>query len=54
MNDDYLEKMKVVMKDAGWSQEQLAGKLGVSFASVNAWINGKSRPRSSMVKKIND
>ena len=28
----------------GWSQEQLASRLGVSFATVNRWENGHTKP----------
>ena len=44
--------LKDIMKTSGWTQEQLAGKLGVSFASLNSWINGRNKPRASMVEKI--
>ena len=27
------------------TQEQLAKKLGVAFATVNRWLNGKYKPR---------
>lgn len=34
------------------SQEALAAKLGVSFATVNRWENGKSEPRGRAMKAI--
>ncbi|MCP5046242.1 MAG: helix-turn-helix domain-containing protein [bacterium] len=34
------------------SQEKLAQKFGVSFATFNSWINGKSRPRKKALEKI--
>ena len=38
------EFLKEVRKQLGISQEDLARELGVSFATVNRWENGKSRP----------
>lgn len=34
-------------KRLGLSQEELAARLGVSFASVNRWENGKSKPQAA-------
>ncbi len=39
-----LELVKEVRRQLGISQEDLARDLGVSFATVNRWENGKSRP----------
>ena len=36
--------LKEVRKQLALSQEDLARELGVSFATVNRWENGKSRP----------
>ena len=36
--------VKEVRKQLSLSQEDLARELGVSFATVNRWENGKSRP----------
>ncbi len=38
------ELVKEVRKQLEISQEDLARELGVSFATVNRWENGKSRP----------
>lgn len=35
-----------------WTQEELARKLGVSFATLNSWINGRSAPRSKAEANI--
>jgi len=37
------ELVKEVRRQLGISQEDLARKLGVSFATVNRWENGKSQ-----------
>lgn len=36
--------IKEVRLQLGLSQEELAHALGVSFASINRWENGKSSP----------
>ena len=42
---DFKEKIKKVRIEIGYSQDQLARELGVSFATINRWENGKSEPR---------
>lgn len=44
--------LKGIMKTSGWTQEQLATKLGVSYPTMNAWVNGKSQPRQTMMERI--
>lgn len=34
------------------TQEQFAGKLGVTFTSVNRWENGRSKPSPLALKQI--
>jgi superfamily II DNA or RNA helicase len=41
---DYAQRIKKLRGRLGLTQTQLAEKLGVSFASVNRWENGQSRP----------
>lgn len=36
--------VKEVRRQLALSQEDLARKLGISFATVNRWENGKSQP----------
>lgn len=36
------------------SQEEFAMKLGVSFATVNRWENGKAIPNIKAMKKIDE
>jgi putative transcriptional regulator len=38
------EQIKKVRRQLGLSQEELAQALGVSFATVNRWENGKTTP----------
>lgn len=44
--------LKGIMKTSGWTQEQVAMKLGVSFPTMNAWVNGKTKPRAAMKERI--
>ncbi|MDK2899126.1 MAG: hypothetical protein PWQ10_313 [Patescibacteria group bacterium] len=41
---NYQKVLQQILAASGWSQEILANKLGVSFPTVNSWINGKSMP----------
>ena len=38
------ETVKKVREIKGYSQEQLAHELNVSFATINRWENGKTEP----------
>ncbi len=49
---DASEKIKLVQKAAGLTQEQIARKLGVTFASLNRWVNGRAVPRKEAQEKI--
>lgn len=42
--DNFPETVKEVRRQLGFSQEELAHALGVSFATVNRWENGKTLP----------
>ncbi len=46
------EKVRIIQKMAGLTQEKLAAELGVSFATLNSWINGKSIPRKKAQERI--
>jgi DNA-binding transcriptional regulator YiaG len=41
---DYPSLIKEVRRQLGLSQEDLARELGVSYATVNRWENGLSKP----------
>lgn len=45
-------QLKTIIKASDWSQEQLAGNLGVSFPTLNSWINERSQPRKKALLKI--
>lgn len=43
-NRDYPTLVKEVRNQLAISQEDLAREIGVSFATVNRWENGQSKP----------
>lgn len=50
--ENYSDKLKKILAASGWTQEILAAKLGVSFATVNSWTNGKSVPRDKAKEQV--
>lgn len=50
---DFSKKVKAVRQVLKLSQEELAHKLGVSFATINRWENGSYSP-SRLAKKAFD
>jgi len=50
--ENYGAKLQKILATTGWSQETLAGKLGVSFVTLNNWVNGKAEPRAQAKEKI--
>lgn len=46
------QRLTQIKKASGWSQEQLAVKLGVSFVTLNAWINERAVPRAKAQQNI--
>ncbi len=52
--ENEVDMLRAILKSSGWSQEQLASRLGVTFATVNAWLNNKSKPREIVKKRIRD
>ncbi len=49
---NYQEYLKSIIKASGWSQEQLASQLGVTFVTLNSWINSRSKPRAKALVRI--
>jgi len=49
---DYSAQLKSILKASGWSQEDLARRLGVSFVTLNAWVNVRSKPRKKAAESI--
>jgi len=46
------QKPKTISQLSGLTQEKLAHVVGVSFATLNSWINEKSLPRIQAIDKI--
>lgn len=46
------DKLKIIQNLSGLPQERLAKKLGVSFVTLNSWINNKSKPRRKAQENI--
>lgn len=50
---NYQKLLQQVLGASGWSQEELAQRIGVSFVTLNAWVNGKSKPtRETNIQSI--
>ena len=49
---DYGKRLASILDSSGWSQEQLARTLEVSFPTLNSWINGRSEPRAKAINRI--
>ena len=49
---NHREQLLAILKASNWSQEQLARTLGVSFPTLNSWVNGRSEPRTKAVGRI--
>ncbi len=48
------DKLVLIQRVSGKTQEKLAAELGVSFPTLNSWINGKSIPRDRAAKRIDE
>src|SRR5687767_8240516 len=47
-------EVRSLRKQLGLSQEELAGKLDVSFATVNRWETGKAKPQAAKLEKLRE
>ena len=48
------DSIKMTRQKAFLSQEEFAKELGVSFATINRWETGKSRPSIKAMKNLDD
>jgi len=46
------QKLKIIINTTHLSQEKLAQQLGVSFATINSWINERSQARKKAKEQI--
>ena len=54
MSNSLSHKLLKIRQNLSLSQEEVADRLGVSFATVNRWENGHSNPRKSIIKSIEE
>jgi Fic family protein len=55
MNDKSIStKLKEILSDAKWTQEQLARRLDIPQKTLNFWLNDKSQPRQNSVEAIDN
>lgn len=52
MVDNYADAVKELRNKMLLSQEEFAKVLGVSFASINRWENGKHEPTIKIKRKL--
>jgi Fic family protein len=48
------QKLRLIMEMSGWTQAELATRLGVTFAALNRWMNDKAAPRPKALAKIDE
>ena len=48
------EKLQLILKLSGLTQQELAGRLGVTFVALNRWINDRAVPRPKAQEKIDE
>ena len=51
---EFSEKVKKARKKSNCSQEDMAHQLGVSFATVNRWEGGKTKPSKLALKAFDN
>src|SRR5437879_11091373 len=51
-NNETQQLLRAIRNKFNISQEQLAAKLNVSFATVNRWESGKSKPQKAQAQAI--
>ena len=51
---EFADKIRFVREQLGLTQEELANKLGVAFATINRWEQGLTVPHASTEKKLYD
>lgn len=51
---NFSENIKQIRKQLFLSQEALAKDLGVSFATVNRWESGKTKPTYKALKLLDE
>lgn len=52
MSENYIIQLKQILAAESLSQQELAKKLGVSFATLNRWLNNHAVPHKKRVEQI--
>ena len=52
MKENYIDKLEQILKAGRLSQNDLAGRLGVTFAALSRWIHGHAKPRQRKIDAI--
>lgn len=45
-------RLSRLLKETGWSQTELARRVGVTQQTVQQWVNGKSTPKPTSIDKL--
>lgn len=52
INKNYISKITQVLAKTDWTQAQLAQELGLTFATVNRWLKGHTKPHPAQLRAI--
>lgn len=47
-----MENLRDILYKRGYTQQDFADKLGVRQETVSRWVNGVTRPRADMLKRM--
>ena len=50
--EKYIAQIKQILAKTKWTQTELAAELGVSFPTVNRWLNARTKPHSTQLRQI--
>ena len=54
MNVDLKDKLQLLRKQNGYSQEQLADKIGIARQTISKWENGQAVPELNELILLSD
>lgn len=47
-----MDKLKNLLYIKGYTQEEMAVKLGVNQETISRWVNGKHKPRAKYLREM--
>lgn len=50
--DISMYRISRLLKDTGWSQAELARRIGVTQQTVQQWVHGRSSPKPASIDKL--